>query len=175
MNNKKVRTIASIMIVLLALLLIIIFVSYNNREYRYTKPINMHVSGDSRTESNSGEVVNTAEVMGESGDNDGIKDSGEQFEEIIIKSGEDFIDEDASGEIIYNEEKPPKPKKPRIKNPSPEDSPIIVSRTETSNQEKQEVLNEIDDALKDLLDAVGKVQTVDESKLDASLESEVEP
>ena len=35
--------------------------------------------------------------------------------------------------------------------------------------------DKIDDALKGLLDAVGKVKTVDETKLDASLESEVEP
>ena len=53
--------------------------------------------------------------------------------------------------------------------------PVITSSVDTSNQEKQQVLNELDDALKGLLEVVGKVPTVDENKLDASLESEVQP
>ncbi len=53
--------------------------------------------------------------------------------------------------------------------------PVITSDINTSNQEKQQVLNELDDALKGLLEVVGKVPTVDENKLDASLESEVQP
>ena len=52
---------------------------------------------------------------------------------------------------------------------------VISSTTETSNQEKQEVLNELDKALQGLLEVVGKVPTVDETKLNASLESEVQP
>ena len=51
---------------------------------------------------------------------------------------------------------------------------IISSSSETSNEEKQEVLTEIDEALKGLLEAVGKVEIVDETRLDASLKSEVE-
>ncbi len=49
--------------------------------------------------------------------------------------------------------------------------PIIKSDNETSNQEKQQVLTEIDDALQGLLEAVGKVPTVDEDKLNQSLEN----
>lgn len=52
---------------------------------------------------------------------------------------------------------------------------VITSTAETSNQEKQQVLNELDEALQGLLDVVSKVPTVDESKLDASLGSEVQP
>ena len=174
MTNKRVRAIASIMIVLLAILLIVIFISYNNREYRYVRPSNMHVSGDSRVQKKSGDVVKKIDEVVESGDEE-AELSGEAESDIIVESGEDYSGDENTGKEEYNEEATTKPeKRPGRKNPS-ENTPIIVSRTETSNQEKQEVLNEIDDALKDLLDAVGKVKTVDESKLDASLGSEVEP
>jgi hypothetical protein len=49
--------------------------------------------------------------------------------------------------------------------------PIISSDNETSNQDKQQVLSEIDDALQGLLEAVGKVPTVDEEKLNKTLEN----
>lgn len=51
---------------------------------------------------------------------------------------------------------------------------VITSETQTSNQEKQEILTEIDKALQGLLEAVSKVETVDETKLDATLNSEVD-
>ena len=53
---------------------------------------------------------------------------------------------------------------------------IISSDTETSNQDKQQVLSEIDSALQGLLEAVGNVPIVDEEKLNKTLESsEVTP
>lgn len=50
---------------------------------------------------------------------------------------------------------------------------LITSDSQTSNQQKQEILTEIDKALQGLLEAVGKVEVVDEERLDATLNSEV--
>ena len=51
---------------------------------------------------------------------------------------------------------------------------IISSELQTSNQQKQEILTEIDKALQGLLEAVGKVEVVDEERLNATLNSEVD-
>ena len=54
------------------------------------------------------------------------------------------------------------------------DDPVMISSSEkTSNTEKQEVLNEIDNALMELLQVVDKVQPVDETRLGID-ESEVQ-
>ncbi len=172
MNNKNVRTIASVMIVLLALLLIVIFINYNNREYN--RPHIMHGSGDIKIQRTSGEANDLAKNEDESGEDIILELSGD-YDIELIESGEDS-GELFSGEIVDEVSKPEKkPAKNKPPKQSSNESSIIVSRTETSNQEKQEVLNEIDDALKGLLEAVGNVKTVDETKLDASLGSEVEP
>jgi cell division protein FtsN len=169
--NKTVRTVASVMIVLLAVVLIVIFATYNsNHDYGREKNQGMHVSGEPILNKNSGEVIkekNQEEkehikeeiISGES-----PTTSGDIEQPTIFESGE-----------IDTRKPPKKPERKEPPKPSSNDNAIISSRTETSNQEKQEILNEIDDALKGLLDAVGKVKTVDETKLDASLESEVEP
>lgn len=51
---------------------------------------------------------------------------------------------------------------------------IISSEANTSNKEKQEILNEIDNVLDELLTIVDKVQTVDETRLGID-EGEVQP
>ena len=163
--NKNVRAIASIMIIVLAVLLIVIFIEYNQkRENDYNKPHNvMHDSGEPILNDKSGEE----QSLVESGEGFIIaQESGEEKEPVEVFSGEEKVDD----------KKPPKKfEKKDLPRDCTNEPPVISSHTETSNQEKQEILNEIDDALKGLLDAVGKVKTVDESKLDASLESEVEP
>lgn len=166
--NKNIRTIASVMIVVLAIVLIVIFALYNsNRDtIRSKNNTNMHDSGEPILNDKSGDIeeTNSGEVI----------EQAESGEDIVV-SGENEIVEEISGEVIEDKKPLRKPERKEPPKPAENDSPVIVSRTDTSNQEKQEILNEIDDALKGLLDAVGKVKTVDESKLDASLESEVEP
>ena len=85
-------------------------------------------------------------------------ESGNKFESNSNRSGEDVPDT-------------------IIEIPSKENNTgklVISSDPQTSNQEKQEILTEIDVALKGLLEAVGKVEIVDEDKLNASLDSEVD-
>ena len=78
--------------------------------------------------------------------------------------------EDASGDVIPNTVE-----EDNGANKLPVEA-IISSDTETSNQDKQQVLSEIDDALQGLLEAVGNVPIVDEEKLNKTLESsEVTP
>lgn len=97
-----------------------------------------------------------------------------------IKSG----DENVSGEInnnIQNNNTPAENKSgeklPNAIIEIPEDEAnqiLITSDSQTSNQQKQEILTEIDKALQGLLEAVGKVEVVDEERLNATLNSEVD-
>ena len=161
--NKNVRTIASIMIVLLALLLIVIFFSYNSsRDREYYRNRNVRASGDIFSKVTSGDKIDNRIEINESGED-------------IVYSGDEKADDTVSGDGEPEPKKPPKKSRRDFPATPSTETTVISSHTETSNQEKQEILNEIDDALKGLLDVVGKVKTVDESKLDASLESEVEP
>ena len=93
--NNKIAKIASFMILLLAILLIIVFVSFNNRktEPKNTLPI-IHDSGEKHTVNTNNEIVTTID----SGENNtvGIEDSGELIND--IDSGE------LQENIIINEE-----------------------------------------------------------------------
>lgn len=163
MEKKNIMTIASIMIVILALLLVVIFINYN-QPLENTKSPTILSSGEAKKP----QINNELDVSNNN-------DSGESNIEIITQSGETTSGEIEADDKVEEKEEPIKNEPKKTDFGTLSEASIISSQTETSNQEKQQILNEIDDALQGLLDAVGKVQTVDEAKLDASLESEVEP
>ena len=178
--NNKIMKITAILIVLLSIALIVLFVGYflNRR-------IDDKVTNNNRVSQVSGDKSKVQEAPHESGEKTIL--SGEVLPDdpltIIENSGEKVSipsdetnnenPQDREKEHVENNTSMPNTIIEIVDNNTPE--PIISSNTETSNQEKQQVLDEIDSALQGLLEAVGKVPTVDESKLDASLESEVQP
>ena len=98
--------------------------------------------------------------------NNDEQDSDEQNNSIINAEDEEIID----SIIEKNEED-----KKNNESMSSRNKPFFLSTSEKiSNDEKQEVLNEIDKALMDLLQVVDKVKPVDETRLGID-ESEVQP
>ena len=204
-NNLKLITTIMIIILILVLILIAI-TYFNSREIVDTKvPYVSNSSGEKKNieEKELDDIIDNMSdedsiqiVSGESVTTNIT--SGElntKNDEMIVKNVEEFSGDDkenqkvveildtnvdnniaeinSSGEnekeeITVNDYETPYNTKDK--------EPVITSSSETSNQEKQQILNELDDALQGLLEAVGKVPTVDEEKLDASLkESEVQP
>ena len=189
--NNKIMKITTILIIILSLLLVVMLFSYFNKRDpgEDTKNIpNIKVSGEKQSISTKKEedVLSGEEILF----------SGEKtiIEETQPGSGEAVIVNSEVKEVT-EEKRPPKnivvkpiendnnnqkenivvdTNIPEVVEPieSSVQESIISSSTETSNQEKQQVLDEIDNALQGLLEAVGKVPTVDEQKLDASLGSE---
>lgn len=93
-------------------------------------------------------------------------------------SGETFFSGDISGELVsgesgdYSGEEVKTPSKTNTSKKN--DSPVIISSESTmTNKEKREILTELDSTLKELLDVVDKVKTVDETRLTTN-ESEVQ-
>ena len=174
--NNLIKGIASAMIVILIVLLIWIFLAY----YRSSIFVDAIVfsSGDSNVSTQnipSGEYVSEAKKDIESGLIESIikdKDSkantsGDTKNSLEIDDKKEPVDEEIKNtpDIIIE--------LPAQKEENQNEQIMISSNSETSNQEKQEILSEIDEALQGLLEAVRKVETVDEDRLDATLDSEV--
>lgn len=185
--NKTIQAVASVMIILLLVALIWIFLSYYGQNdvidtISYSSG-NSDVStpGIPNTEyiSNSEEKYDYDNLIESIQNMSGEKETtnNEEIKEPVI-SGEQLPGIKSSGdneEILENIVQNPRPQIKDSENQrEPNNQGIISSTSETSNEEKQEVLTEIDEALKGLLEAVGKVEIVDEKRLDASLNSEVE-
>jgi len=198
--NKIIKPVATVMIIVLIMALIWIFLTYyknnedidtivypsgNSNVSSLNIPNDDYINDKNSTETLSGNqgliesiINNTSSKENEnSGDsvvdvninNDEKTDSpknqlNSSGDNININSGDTINN---SGEVIVSE-------KEDTKNNNQEVDIVIVSDPQTSNQEKQEVLTEIDKALQGLLEAVGKVETVDETRLDATLDSEVD-
>ena len=197
--NKNIFRITTIMIVILTLILVAIFIDYfsKSEDIINRQNPNTHISGEktsNREENNknnatinsmedgskSGEETNAEHLAEQSGEN--LNNELKIDEEIItpennkqetIKEPEENINDVKTEATDSGEANSISTVKIDFKDNTQD--PVISSSTETSNQEKQQVLNELDDALQGLLEAVSKVPTVDETKLDASLESEVQP
>lgn len=191
------QAIASVMIILLLAILIGIFLSYYNGHP--TEETITFLSGDKNVSttkipndtylSDSGEKYNydnliTSIYQKDSGDNvsSSNEKSGEENENQNqeTKSGDSRENAGNFGEVgsgdsslLSGDGKNETDENSQSSvNPSSENL-VISSNAETSNQEKQEVLGEIDAALKGLLEAVSKVEVVDERRLDAILNSGV--
>lgn len=183
--NKTIQAIASVMIILLLVALIWIFLSY----YRQNDVIDAvsYSSGNSNVStpgipnneyiSNKEEKYDYDNLIESIQNMSGEKESITNKEEYLI-SGEQLSEIKSSGDneqTLENIVQNPKPQiEEQVNQCEPNNQGLISSTSETSNEEKQEVLTEIDEALKGLLEAVGKVEIVDEKRLDASLNSEVE-
>lgn len=200
--NKRIMRLTAIMIIILVIILIIVFTTYlaNRNENSIKKPNTSRVSGEVNTPNpptteiiSSGEEKNSDKPSGEIiVENNGIENNSsnedknkdkEKETKVEIKTennnkGKNENKNDQNNEASNNNEDENKTSMPDIIINVKEENkqePVITSDINTSNQEKQQVLNELDDALQGLLEVVSKVPTVDEQKLDASLESEVQP
>ncbi len=183
--------ITTVMIIILFLILVSMFIGYFLRDEETKPVVTPRASGEQvstkapkETKNNSGEI-NIDEKLS-SGEatlivtpsvaptiNPTAKPTAKPDDKTnpkpTVKIDETIIPENVTEPQSGNTEIDNKEKEPI----APET--VITSTAETSNQEKQQVLNELDEALQGLLDVVSKVPTVDESKLDASLGSEVQP
>ena len=186
--NNAIKTAATVMIIILIFALIWIFISY----YKNNATIDtiVYSSGDKNVSTlkiPSGEYISNNNKENSS-INDGliesiIKNASESASDIkesqsskepVKKSGDNISEvtnsskKENSGDNIT--EVPDK----IIEIPSEGKDIVISSELQTSDQEKQEILSEIDEALQGLLEVVGKVEIVDEERLDATLDSEVD-
>lgn len=150
-NFKHITTILMIIcIATLAFILIKYFNTPVSQSNRYNEIVNNNFSTNSDVnhiidEVVSGDIITSDNFSGE------------------VYSGE-------SGEISGEDIKRPDDLVPNKKS----DSPVIISSESTmTNKEKREILTELDSTLKELLDVVDKVQTVDETRLTTD-ESEVQ-
>lgn len=205
LNKNNIMKITTIMIILLVIALIFIFMHYLSfrDDVVVKKPVTTPIktnSGEIKNLEHSGE--SKAETI-ESGEPSLVPSNPEDNNsesKVEDKGSKDNKNNKENNDKIQKEDEAPKNNQVsndnKVENNNVKDNtdnstqmpntiidvtdnnmqePVITSDINTSNQEKQQVLNELDDALKGLLEVVGKVPTVDENKLDASLESEVQP
>ena len=147
------RIISTVLIIVLVVILIGIVIYYYNMPIKVinTEINNVNSKDAVNTNLNTPIIVNNE------------KDSGEIRRTIITESGE-INSESLKNNIEIKDVKKSEDKSSQV---------IITSESTISNREKREILNELDDTLMDLLDAVNSVQTVDESRL-ITEESEVQ-
>jgi len=188
--NKIIQAIATVMMVLLLMILICIFLSYY-KEYDTVDTVSF-LSGDTNVSTpgipNNNYILGNEEkynydnliasIQKRSGEELISKNSGQDGEKEISASVEISGNIDSGEEIIKSGDGKTENDGEKVVSAGEQREPgnqlVIISDPETSNEEKQEVLTEIDEALKGLLEAVGKVEVVDETRLDATLNSEVE-
>lgn len=150
------KIISSILIAVLTVLLAVVLISY----YRKPLKINTDILNDP-TLTNRSEIVNN---IGQENKNDLV--SGEQIIENTNQSGENGSGEniDDNSHIISPSGKPQN-----------DDKTVIITSDDTmTNKEKRQILTELDTTLMELLEAVDKVQTVDETRLVNKEESGVQ-
>ena len=150
------KIISSILIAVLTVLLAVVLISY----YRKPLKINTDILNDP-TLTNRSEIVNN---IGQEHKNDLV--SGEQIIENTNQSGENGSGEkvDDNSHVISPSGKPQN-----------DDKTVIITSDDTmTNKEKRQILTELDTTLMELLEAVDKVQTVDETRLVNKEESGVQ-
>lgn len=143
--NKMFQTITSILIIILLFLLMWVFISY------YTSP----------TETKESNFTTNVNIP------------SPKVQIPIIDSENQLEPSSTIGEEKV--EQPSQTVTDGIKEKNPETSVIISSNPNTSNAEKQQVLNEIDEALSELLLVVDSVTVVDETRLGIEEGVEVQP
>lgn len=145
--NKTFQTITTILIIVLLFLLMWVFISY------YTSPVEIK-----ETNKNINSNVPSPNVQ--------------------VPVNNSSIISDVSSDLLVDNETTTPPSQTVteiIKDTNMEGSVIISSDPNISNSEKQQVLNEIDEALSELLVVVDSVTTVDETRLGIEEEVEVQP
>ena len=181
--SSRFRYVTTALILILLAVLLGIFIGYLSTRTLNTTTHLSHKSGD-KGNVTSGEGETSFDNVEQPDDFNSVltsrthKESEPATEEPMGEISEPKIEEIKEKPIVSETPLPDNiinvstPKKDETK----EQDSVIVSDVETSNEEKRQVLNELDSTLQGLLEAVGKVPTVDEEKLDASLiESEVAP
>lgn len=142
--KKDFKFISTLLIVLLTVLLVVILVSYYNKPF----VINTDVIDNKLPIANHDDRIENI-----SGDKDDLT----RGENLINSTNAPL--EGSSGENSTNIILPPN-------KPKNEDKTVIITSDDTmTNKEKRQILTELDTTLMELLEAVDKVQTVDETRL----------
>lgn len=146
--NKMFQTITSVLIIVLLFLLMWVFISY------YTSPVETRETNftiNNNVPSPDIQIPITSDIDNQNQ----LEKSSTDGEEITKQTPQTVTD--------------------TINEKNPETSVIISSSPNTSNAEKQQVLNEIDEALSELLLVVDSVRVVDETRLGIEEGVEVQP
>lgn len=151
------KFISTLLIIMLTVLLVAIFISYFNEPF----VINTDVLD------NKLPIANHDDKIDDIGENENNLISGENFNKSTEVSLESVSGDKVSGENNHDDF--------HIIEPKNEDKTVIITSDGTmTNKEKRQILSELDTALMELLEAVDKVQTVDETRLVNKEESEVQ-
>lgn len=134
------KIISTLLIIFLTILLIAIVISYYNAPVEVN---NIYLENIADTDHDEVQKVISENVSGE-----------------IISSSSD---PESSGDVSGEENS--KTILPESKGEGKSTQVIITSDDTMTNKEKREILTELDNTLMELLDAVDKVQTIDESRL----------
>lgn len=134
--------------IVLVVILIGIFINFYNTPIKVNYS-NVTLSGNSSDTNHDNPIVIHSE-SGEFASNSVIDSDVTHSETIISENGE--VNSQNNGDSLPKENEKP--------------SQVIITSEDTmTNKEKREILTELDNTLMELLDAVDKVQTVDESRL----------
>ena len=163
--NKAIKTVATLMIVVLIVTLIWIFLSY----YSGDGVIDVFGNGDRNSNISISNIPSGDYMVSD----DTKKGDEESLIDSIMKTTGIEAHEEKSGDRTPEVIETPPEKNDNNVREEPNQF-VISSDPQTSNKEKKEVLDEIDKALHGLLEAVGKVEIVDEARLDSTLDSEVD-
>lgn len=173
--NRMIKVVATAMIILSLVMLISVFIMYyythenTNTITFFEEPSN----GLTQTIPNHDYITSTQQPSTNLVQSI-REESGKPEYPVAEPSGDSTLENPTSGDVEPGKNPSENISEPKVVSVQPPESMVISSNEETSNAEKQQVLSEIDQALKGLLDVVGKVETVDEERLDATLEREVE-
>ncbi len=147
--NKKFDTITIVLMAILGVILISVIYNY----YLKTEPKSLRIDS-SMNDINTDSIYSGDKVIITSNPVISGEEIGQNASENSGESGDSII-------------------KPQNENPTDNNtSPIISSTGDISSIEKKEVLKELDQTLKELLDVIDLVTTVDETRLGTE-ESEV--
>ena len=160
--NKNFKVAITLLMAILILILIWVLVKYYKAD-PFTAVTSTTVDTPINEDNSSISIENNSSIVIEQNDN-------EIIENVEIK---DELDENSAIEDENNQEEKKQEELPTKPINQPKEPVVISSSENTSNAEKQEVLNEIDKALMELLQVVDKVQGVDETRLGID-ESEVQ-
>ncbi len=163
--GAKFKIVSTILMFILIAMLFGILINY------YNEPVEIQNNSLVNSYANTNLKLPVESVINENESGDvlsGDIESGEQY----IKSGDNNFNEVSSGESEI--EKVIAESNPVISS-QPPTTPIIISSESTmTDEEKKEILTDLDNTLKELLEVVDKVQTVDETRLITEQEGEVQ-
>lgn len=168
--SNKFNIISIFLMIALVIILFFVIFSYFNGSSILMSTTNGDISTNnyiSSGENNSSSIISDNYIK--SGDISNPVETIIEGENVIV----DVINPN-SGEEYSEKTNSVQPNSPTSTKPSTPNPLILSSDSNISNNEKKEVLKELDQTLMELLEVVDSVQTVDETRLITG-ESEVQP